>query len=208
MRWRWLETFNFLWQVHWRIHWFYWSGWPRLELCRLGETRWNGSTGISIPSSLSLHRVQVLHNFATSGTTTSQLMPLFWEAVRILETAWNLWAFAATSDCASIRIPQHEMANLHYFTDPDDPGLNFAVLEKLDEMAARALAFLVRWVCTEFKFCITLLPQEQLLLSWCLCSGKLCVSWRQPEICGLLLRPQIVHRSGSHSTKWQIYFTL
>ena len=30
------------------------------------------------------------------------------------------------------------------FTDPDDPGLNFAVLEKLDEMAARALAFLVR----------------------------------------------------------------
>ena len=30
------------------------------------------------------------------------------------------------------------------FTDLGEPGLNFAVLENLDEMAARALAFLVR----------------------------------------------------------------
>ena len=39
------------------------------------------------------------------------------------------------------------------FADLGETGLNFAVLENLDEMAARALAFLVRGVCTEFKFC-------------------------------------------------------
>ena len=40
------------------------------------------------------------------------------------------------------------------FTDLGDPDLNFAVLEKADEMATHALAFLVRGVCTELKFCI------------------------------------------------------
>ena len=40
------------------------------------------------------------------------------------------------------------------FTDLGDPDLNFAVLEKADEMALHALVFIVRRVCTELKFCI------------------------------------------------------
>ena len=48
------------------------------------------------------------------------------------------------------------------FTDLGDPDLNFAVLEKVDQMTTHALAFLARGVCTELKFCIA---QEQLLHS-------------------------------------------
>ena len=36
--------------------------------------------------------------FATNGITAVQLMPLFWEAVCILESTCNLWVVAATSD--------------------------------------------------------------------------------------------------------------
>ena len=42
-----------------------------------------------------------LAHFATSGITAAQLMPIFWEAVCILETTCNLWVIAATSDGAS-----------------------------------------------------------------------------------------------------------
>lgn len=37
-------------------------------------------------------------HFATSRAAASQLMPLFWEAVCILGTTFNLWVFAATSN--------------------------------------------------------------------------------------------------------------
>jgi len=40
------------------------------------------------------------------------------------------------------------------FTDLGDPDLNYGVLEKADEIASHALAFLVRGVCTELKFCL------------------------------------------------------
>ena len=40
------------------------------------------------------------------------------------------------------------------FTDLGDPDLNFGVLEKSDEIATHALAFLLRGVCTELKFCL------------------------------------------------------
>ena len=39
--------------------------------------------------------------FATDGITATQLMPLFWEAVGLLELECNLWVVAATSDGAS-----------------------------------------------------------------------------------------------------------
>ena len=39
--------------------------------------------------------------FATNGITSYQLMPLFWEAVCLLELSCNLWVIAATSDGAS-----------------------------------------------------------------------------------------------------------
>lgn len=39
--------------------------------------------------------------FATTGITSAQLMPIFWEAVCVLETTCNLWVIAATSDGAS-----------------------------------------------------------------------------------------------------------
>ena len=40
------------------------------------------------------------------------------------------------------------------FTDLGDPDLNYGSLEKVNELATDALAFLVRGVCTEFKFCL------------------------------------------------------
>ena len=38
------------------------------------------------------------------------------------------------------------------FTDLGDLELNYAVLEKVNETATHALAFLVRGVCTDLKF--------------------------------------------------------
>ena len=40
------------------------------------------------------------------------------------------------------------------FTDLGDPELNFAVLEEVDDVATHALAFLIRGMCTELKFCL------------------------------------------------------
>ena len=40
------------------------------------------------------------------------------------------------------------------FTDLGDLELNFAVLDKSEEIATHALTFLVRGVCTELKFCL------------------------------------------------------
>ena len=51
-----------------------------------------------------------LAHFATSGITAAQLMPIFWEAVCILETTCNLWVIAATSDGAS---PNRRFYRLH-----------------------------------------------------------------------------------------------
>jgi len=51
-----------------------------------------------------------LAHFATNGVTAAQLMPLFWQAVSILETACNLWVVAATSDGAS---PNRRFYRMH-----------------------------------------------------------------------------------------------
>lgn len=51
-----------------------------------------------------------LAHFATTGVTAAQLMPLFWEAVGILETTCNLWVIATTSDGAS---PNRRFYRLH-----------------------------------------------------------------------------------------------
>lgn len=40
------------------------------------------------------------------------------------------------------------------FTDLGDQALNCAVLDKSDDLATHTLAFLVRGVCTELKFCL------------------------------------------------------
>ena len=40
--------------------------------------------------------------FATKGVTAVQILPIFWEAVSILEKTCHLWVIAATSDGASI----------------------------------------------------------------------------------------------------------
>ena len=42
--------------------------------------------------------VQSLPIFATDGITSYQLMPLFWEAVGVLEMSCNLWVIPSTSD--------------------------------------------------------------------------------------------------------------
>ena len=49
-------------------------------------------------------------HFAASGATASQLIPLFWKALCILETTCSLWVFAATSDGAS---PNGRFYRLH-----------------------------------------------------------------------------------------------
>lgn len=60
-----------------------------------------------------------LAHFATTGVTAAQLMPLFWEAVCILETTCNLWVIAATSDGAS---PNRRFYRLHKELDGDADG--------------------------------------------------------------------------------------
>ena len=40
--------------------------------------------------------------FATTGITAAQLLPLFWEAVCILQLTCNLWVIAIASDGASL----------------------------------------------------------------------------------------------------------
>ena len=57
-----------------------------------------------------------LAHFATTGVTSAQLMPLFWEAVCILETSCNLWVIAAASDGAS---PNRRFYRLHKPLDGD-----------------------------------------------------------------------------------------
>ena len=39
-----------------------------------------------------------LAHFATTGITAAQLMPLFWEAICILEMTCNLWVHLLTGD--------------------------------------------------------------------------------------------------------------
>ena len=48
--------------------------------------------------------------FATDTATATQIMPLFWEAVAILELECNLWVIAATADGAS---PNRRFYQLH-----------------------------------------------------------------------------------------------
>ena len=42
--------------------------------------------------------------FATTGVTSGQLMPLFWEAVAVLELSCNLWVITVTSDLCFYRM--------------------------------------------------------------------------------------------------------
>ena len=48
--------------------------------------------------------------FATNGVTSHQLMPLFWEAIGVLELTYNLWVIASTSDGAS---PNRRLYRMH-----------------------------------------------------------------------------------------------
>ena len=52
-----------------------------------------------------------LANFATGGVTSSQLVPIFWKAVSVLELTCNLWVVAASCDGAA---PNRKFFNLHY----------------------------------------------------------------------------------------------
>lgn len=57
--------------------------------------------------------------FATDGITSYQLMPLFWEAVGVLELSCNLWVIAATSDGAS---PNRRFFRMHKDMDGNANG--------------------------------------------------------------------------------------
>lgn len=56
----------------------------------------------------------VLAHFATCGITSVQLMPIFWEAICILELECNLWVIATTSDGAS---PNRRFYRMHKALD-------------------------------------------------------------------------------------------
>ena len=51
--------------------------------------------------------------FATKGISSSNIMPIFWEAIYILEEIRNLWIIAATADGAADR----SFFKLHYLLD-------------------------------------------------------------------------------------------
>ena len=55
--------------------------------------------------------------FGSTGITPAQLLPLFWEAVCILELTCNLWVIAITSDGAS---PNRLHKSLHGVADKDE----------------------------------------------------------------------------------------
>ena len=57
-----------------------------------------------------------LAHFASTGVTATQPMPLFWEAVCMLETTRNLWVIGVTSDGAS---PNRRFYQLHKPIDGD-----------------------------------------------------------------------------------------
>jgi len=57
--------------------------------------------------------------FATKGATSYQLMPIFWEAVCVLEMSCNLWVIAATSDGAS---PNRRLYRMHKPLDNNADG--------------------------------------------------------------------------------------
>lgn len=52
------------------------------------------------------------------------------------------------------------------FTDLGEPNLNYGLLEKADEIATDALAFLVRRVCTELKFCLAYFATTGVTAAW------------------------------------------
>ena len=52
--------------------------------------------------------------FATDGITSYQLMPLFWNAICVLELTCNLWVIASTSDGAS---PNRRLYRMHKLLD-------------------------------------------------------------------------------------------
>ncbi|XP_044165514.1 uncharacterized protein LOC122949486 [Acropora millepora] len=54
--------------------------------------------------------------FATSGVTSIQLLPIFWEAVCILQSSCNLWVIPATSDAVS---PNRSFYRMHKALDGD-----------------------------------------------------------------------------------------
>ena len=87
------------------------------------------------------------------------------------------------------------------FTDLVDPDLNFGSLEKVDEVASHALAFLVRGVCTELKFRLahfaaTGVTAAQLMPLF----GKQLPFLRPPAICGSLQPPPMVLLQTEDST--------
>ena len=57
--------------------------------------------------------------FATKGVTSHQLMPLFWEAISVLEMVCNLWVVASTSDGAS---PNRRLYRMHKALDDNADG--------------------------------------------------------------------------------------
>lgn len=59
-----------------------------------------------------------LAHFATDGVTSDQLIPLFWEAVAVLEISCNLWVIAATFDGVT---PNTKFYRMHKDLD-DDSG--------------------------------------------------------------------------------------
>ena len=64
--------------------------------------------------------------FATKGINSSQLMPIFWEAVYILEVLCNLRVIAATADGAS---PNRSFFKFHHLLDPENHPVCYRTID-------------------------------------------------------------------------------
>lgn len=95
--------------------------------------------------------------FATTGVTAAQMMPLFLEAVAILETSCNLWVIVATSDGAS---PNRRFYRLH---KPRDGGADTDVCYRTVNLFAphRFIYFFLMlhtWLKQPETVCYTRIP--------------------------------------------------
>ena len=90
------------------------------------------------------------------------------------------------------------------FTDLEDLELNYAVLEKVDDIATHMhLPFWYVEFALSSSFALHILPQLVLLLhNFCPCFGKLLVSWKPVAICGWLLPPLMVLRQTGDFTSF------